>query len=398
MKKSLIICFFIFIVLPLSNAQGWKKIESHTTEWLLAISFPSPTTGYIAGWSGTILKTTDGGQNWSRQTSGSYNVLHSIAFVSESTGYIAGEYGTILKTTDGGASWLDKSPGINEHLLCIDFVDQNHGFAGGAAFLSTIDGGKTWNKLLTTNSDWYQSIDFLDTLTGFAATYYGNILKTIDGGKTWKEVCTFATWLNCIHAIDHNTVFAVGEYKQKAYILKTVNGGLHWTEKKIDTLLPLSGIHFSNPLNGYAVGGNGTILKTVNQGVNWEVQSSGYPVQWLNAVCFTDSIHGCIAATSGLILLTTTGGELGKEDIPGFDRSVLIYPDPVEDYLWLDLPSEVRKAWISVFDLQGNELIRTEYGSHRMRLDTQELSPGTYFLVARMGDQFKTQKFVKIIQ
>ena len=59
-------------------------------------------TGYVVGWNGTILVTTDGGTNWTSEVSGTSHCLNSVFFTDALTGYDVGDSGIILKTTNGG--------------------------------------------------------------------------------------------------------------------------------------------------------------------------------------------------------------------------------------------------------------------------------------------------------
>lgn len=83
-----------------------------------------------------------------------------IHFPSESTGYIAGYNGQILKTTDSGETWQKLNTGSSLHLLTVFFVNPEIGFVGGVGrensldeesgmgspFFKTTDGGITWER------------------------------------------------------------------------------------------------------------------------------------------------------------------------------------------------------------------------------------------------------------
>ncbi len=67
-------------------------------------------TGWVVGFSGTILKTTDGGATWSAQRSGTLEDLTSAHFIPQggiNTGWAVGYFGTILKTTSGETAVLN---------------------------------------------------------------------------------------------------------------------------------------------------------------------------------------------------------------------------------------------------------------------------------------------------
>lgn len=74
---------------------------------LTSVFFTSVTTGWAAGWGGSIMYTFNGGANWSDQISGTANNLRSIYFANSLTGWTVGDLGTILKTSSGGISAIE---------------------------------------------------------------------------------------------------------------------------------------------------------------------------------------------------------------------------------------------------------------------------------------------------
>jgi photosystem II stability/assembly factor-like uncharacterized protein len=71
-------------------------------EDLSGVDFPTTSTGYAVGSSGTIMKSTDSGVTWTSQVSNSTEKLNEVSFANDSVGYSVGDNGTILKTTTGG--------------------------------------------------------------------------------------------------------------------------------------------------------------------------------------------------------------------------------------------------------------------------------------------------------
>ena len=63
-----------------------------------------------------------------------------------------------------------------------------------------------------------------------------------------------------------------------------------------------------NNNTGYVVGHSGNILKTTNQGLNWNSQTSGNSGYGLMDVSFVDSLTGYISEYGGTFLKTTNGG------------------------------------------------------------------------------------------
>jgi photosystem II stability/assembly factor-like uncharacterized protein len=63
--------------------------------------FIDTLTGWVVGYDGIIMHTTDGGQSWHTQpTTGSWNLL-SVWAVDGHTAWASGMGGTIIHTSNG---------------------------------------------------------------------------------------------------------------------------------------------------------------------------------------------------------------------------------------------------------------------------------------------------------
>jgi photosystem II stability/assembly factor-like uncharacterized protein len=136
--------------------------SSGTTNNLNSISAVDANLDFVAGSSGTILKTTDAGSNWVTKTSGTTEELKSICFINSSTGYVCGTGGVIRVTYDGGSTWSPQTSGTTETLNSIDFEETNYdnGYAVGdnGIALYTDNGGITWTKQATGSSTGINSV------------------------------------------------------------------------------------------------------------------------------------------------------------------------------------------------------------------------------------------------
>jgi photosystem II stability/assembly factor-like uncharacterized protein len=90
--------------------------------------------GFIVGEG--LFGTSDGGDTWDRILQadlygGTDN--HAIAFLDAETGAMAGASGRLLVTNDGGGQWRLLATTTSSDLLGISLVDQNHAWAAGSA-------------------------------------------------------------------------------------------------------------------------------------------------------------------------------------------------------------------------------------------------------------------------
>jgi len=92
-------------------------------------------------------------------------------------------------------------------------------------------------------------------------------------------------YIQSVYFTDVNTGYIVGG---DGTILKTIDAGISWIIEGYGFIHSLWSIHFPNSNIGYAVSGKG-ILKTSDEGATWSILSSGTS-NTLYSVYFTDSI------------------------------------------------------------------------------------------------------------
>ena len=114
------------------------------------ISPPGSNVMWLAGRSGLIEFSGDGGASWSRQTSGVLAELLGGSAPTDKICWIVGRLGAILLTTDGGAHWTSISSPLAEDLGGIRATDGQHATiwnARNTKNFETSDGGRTWKRV-----------------------------------------------------------------------------------------------------------------------------------------------------------------------------------------------------------------------------------------------------------
>ena len=91
------------------SGSSWTRLPVYD-DFFKSVHFPTDETGYIVGFSGSILKSEDGGLSWSFLREGnrltvSDEPFRSVFFADESRGFIVGDGGLCWMTTDGGDNW-----------------------------------------------------------------------------------------------------------------------------------------------------------------------------------------------------------------------------------------------------------------------------------------------------
>jgi photosystem II stability/assembly factor-like uncharacterized protein len=401
MKKS-IFTFSALLILSIAISNN-----SAIAQWILnnvyplgdslqSIMFVNSNTGWIVGYSGTILKSTNGGANWNAQNSNTDSDIHSIFFIDASTGWAAGSVGAICRTTNGGANWFSEAPG--GFWFSIFFANANTGWAAGimGAVIKTTDGGLNWFPQQSgTSVMLLTSICFINVNTGWISGIDGVICKTTNGGNNWNAQNNGSISYYFIKFINENTGWVNGN----GIIYKSTNGGLNW-ESLNNNPVALS-LCFLNSQTGYATSAPEIILKTTNGGISWISQMSGTS-SLLNSIFFTDIYHGWACGWGGVIARTTNGGSTfitnTGTNIPDNYSLSQNYPNPFNPSTIINfqLPTNNFVSLI-IYDITGKviETLVNEQlsaGSYKVDWNASRYPSGIYFCRIETGNFSKTIK------
>ncbi|HRH35053.1 MAG TPA: T9SS type A sorting domain-containing protein, partial [Catalimonadaceae bacterium] len=156
----------------------------------------------------------------------------------------------------------------------------------------------------------------------------------------------------------------------------------------------LNNIRFIDTLTGWAVGENGTLLKTINGGTIWQNESieglsSEENLLW---IFFSDSINGWLGGSG--IYHTSTGGVTPIHKTLVSNPSFTLYPNPAEE--WVNLKTESPISSLKVTDALGREVFaQSEAFPENNRLDISAWKPGLYWLRIQTAEGTAVQKVVK---
>ena len=128
--------------------------------------------------------------------------------------------------------------------------------------------------------------------------------------------------------LDQNTGFAVGE---NGTVLKTINGGSSWIDYSLDEPHELHCVYFQSINNGFIVGedlaGNGVFHWSQSTGTSWVHFDIGSYNEF-RSVFFIDGMNGWIAGYDGTLLKTVTGALSWTQESTGIsdDLSCVTFP------------------------------------------------------------------------
>jgi photosystem II stability/assembly factor-like uncharacterized protein len=150
---------------------------------------------------GRIYKSRNGGFILESMFTGPLPKLNAVEARSVSELFIAGESGVILTSTNGGEVWLSRRSPVRKGMLDIFFADAATGFICGrdGALIKSTNSGVSWFELTSTTAQDLHGVFFTDALTGWVAGNGGAILNTTTGGGTGPAPPPPPTYVNYNH-------------------------------------------------------------------------------------------------------------------------------------------------------------------------------------------------------
>lgn len=415
----------------------WFQQSSGVTSQLISVYFVNGTTGFACGLNGKVLRTTNAGVNWNSSTILDTIVKYnSIFFINVSTGYIAGSRlvfdsigitainPIVIKTTDNGLNWVSVLHDTLFTLWSISFINDNTGFAVGGLYgqgpnklIKTTDAGASWQGT-TLGNGYANFITFKDPNTGYITANGGDIFRTTNAGANWNLLNNLAEYqLFSAAFIDNNTGFAAGGNftDTTGNIYRTTDGGATWAIVYTDHNGTVDQVTFVNSSTGFAVGPlatlettfPGMILKTTNAGNNWFIDTLFTNQIAFRSLFFTDQSTGYVVGGNGVILKSTTGGnligitQLGSE-VPKVFSLSQNYPNPFNPSTKIKfaLPKS-SFAKLSIYDMLGREVSQLvnenlTAGTYEVNWNADNFSSGVYFYKLETQSYTKTMKMALI--
>lgn len=122
----------------------------------------------------------------------------------------------------------------------------------------------------------------------------------------WRSIpSNITTHLNDVHFITQSEGYAVGA---NGVILKTLNKGEAWTPLTSGITSTLNSVFFKNSTAGFCVGSGGTIIKTINSGSTWVNVQIPSLTSNINSIFFSNSNVGFLCGQNGCLFKTYDGG------------------------------------------------------------------------------------------
>jgi len=244
------------------------KQNSNTRLNLNSVYMLPNKSGVIAGDSGIVLYTKDGGNNWVRGNAGFRKSLFDCCIINGKV-FLVGDSSTVLLGDYNFNSFKRLSIDQGYTFFKVYFLNGNTGFITGSngAIFKTYNGGANWKRTNSNSSAVIYDIHFIDDKTGYASGWDGTILFTEDGGENWKALETNETaYIKSIHSYNRSLLLAAGG---GGTLLRSDNNGKKW--KKIDTKKQVifQKVQIIKGDLAVLVGKKGTILISKDEGETW---------------------------------------------------------------------------------------------------------------------------------
>ena len=427
---------FCLILIILLVSLGWSN-NYHGTA--IAMSNQNNWKGWVVAIdTGLVLHSPNRGVNWISQSFLTSRYFFDVFFLDTLKGWIGTDQGFIYNTDDGGVNWTIQVMGISKHVARILFIDDNYGWAAcGAAIIGrTNQGGQNWS--------WEQIQLSNPPFPSETVDFYG--VSFVNRAKGWMCAGRYP------ELISDTFRFTRGQ----GYIAVSNDSGFNWQLQRRDTVYDFFDIRFKDALNGYVVGGNdrtnaGIIMKTTDGGQNWQsvtiptqakilralenvgnhwwavgrngtiIPSSDNGNTWVNQqsnvdttlfdVDFCDTLHGLVSGNS-CVLYTNNGGDTwhianaGLEEINSipiihnFKSKIYAFPNPFHSQITFNISELTSNNYnLQIYNAVGN-LVKTVTTRHRQLIwegkDSygRTVPPGVYFAVVRTKDGTSTAPII----
>lgn len=271
------------ILYTTTGGSTWTIQESGIIDEIFDIYFLNENDGWAVAWKlfntggtfGTrILKTTNGGLNWTNTMYPEEDVfINTITFYDSLHGWMGGYPGIMVYTTDGGDKWVDahvdSSFTSSFPVLRYNFFSSDYGFACGGivdiagVIWKTENGGLNWSSE-PVGPEPIQAMQFFDSANiigvGGDFEYGSGIVTSTDAGRSW--VYRSLNVFGIASAVSFRTSLEGWAPLGFAQVMiYTTDGGANWSNLPSPDSSVIYDLQFTDSTHGYACGEAGTVLK-----------------------------------------------------------------------------------------------------------------------------------------
>lgn len=277
----------------------WSAISTGTAESLYDLWISAAGIIYVVGTGGVILHSGDG-LTFGPATSPSGRRLYTVWGSGSGDVSAAGRKGYLTRMASPAGGWSVVPSDIDKDINAIWGDGSGRMYAVGAKglLLASEDNGKTWqSKLGLTSGNKHGVWGTHEHI--FVVGAEGHIERVIAQTFEVTQVWSSSRRLHGIWAANPEVVYAVGE---QGTIVRSKDGGQSWVGVPSGTSQQLYAVWGRGPFDIYAVGRGGTILRSIDGGDTWIREESST----------TESLHAVDGAADGIYAVGTKGAMVRK--------------------------------------------------------------------------------------
>lgn len=265
--------------------------------------------GLAVGADGILVESHDSGVTWEKAPKPIADMALLGLSCEAHDPITVGQGGVIFIRKDG--KWNRVDSGTDQRLLSV--ASNASGLAVAVGGFGTVllskDAGATWESA---GIDWSTITDdgaephvYDASISGAGVITivgeFGLVLRSEDTGATWRTVNKGDSSLFSLHFRDDDNGFAVG---QEGTILKTVDGGLTWVAQAVKSNANLLDV-WSSPAGKVVVTGIRALLRSDDDGATWRsVKDGDIPIAWYQAVAAAELPDG---ASQNVVMVGRSG-------------------------------------------------------------------------------------------
>ena len=328
-----------FVNFTITGGGQWHEINPNiiNSDEPLGVWANDQGQAWIVGKYVSVLYTPDFGQTWTDQIPNSKETLFRPYFQSDAIGIVGGSEGTIMLTDNGGAIWETVTLTNDEHFFAAHRQDDTVlivGSSSGRIFISR-DRGIKWDTLAEGLGSITDMVVF-DLQSMLVSTEQGRIYKTVNGGADWNIVYEKAG--TPLFSLDFSTSQKGSAVGYDGHVVNTTNQGLSWTPQWNETNVQFVDVHYVNDTEGWAVASHfsDTLWLTKDGGITWNKIQLPMSTFW-RGVSFMSPDTGWItggSAGQGVVLRTNNRGQTWTLDHVSPEALLGIYAVPGEELVW----------------------------------------------------------------
>jgi len=265
-------------ILLSDDAITWRQAKVPVRVTLTSVYFIDEQQGWAVGHDATILVTQDSGETWQVQQylPEKEKPLLDVVFKDNQQGIAIGAYGQLYRTTNGGKNWTSEFHGEFLFPEDLEYLEE----------LKSEDEEAYLDEQSSILAH-FNSI-FKDGRTLYMVGEVGLIAKSNDFAKQWlpfDEI--YQGSFNDIIRTQQGNLLVVG---LRGNIFRSSKNGTPWQHVETPTQALLNTIVLGNNGNVYVLGNNGVILESVDDGLNFSLNTQTDGKALIGGVWFNNQL------------------------------------------------------------------------------------------------------------